>query len=218
MKFNMTKRHFVLLKEVLSIMQPFYENDLMPVFNNIGVSYEVNVCDIEKANSIVAAHHATGKVEAMATFIKDMLPKIQDAETIDKKNPNPQQEERYVRLLTVNNSERACLSHIMGLYSRLLSGQFNYIFMELDIPDELPLTAHRQKELENLRHFGLDCVNARALLVPPCKDFDWNSYLSITSSELPNKAKVAYEMSRVFARPDDFTGFVSGHSMIIGED
>lgn len=218
MKFNMTKQHFALLEEVLSVMQPFYENNLVPVFNNIGTLYEVNSSDIEKASGIVAAHHATDKVEAMATFIKDMLPKIQDAKTIDKKNPNPQKDEHYVRLLTVNNSERACLSHIMGLYSRLLSGQFNYIFMELDIPDKLPLTVQRQKELEDLQHLGLDCVNARALLVPPCKDFDWNSYLGITSSELPNKAKMAYEMSRVFARPDDFTSFVSGHSMMIGED
>lgn len=218
MKFDMTEQQFSLLKTVVEVMTSFYENDLLVVLHHIGKLYAATDADIEKSYNIIASHHATAPVWSRVAFLKELQKTIESAKAIDKKNPNPNKDDRYVWQICLHQSERMVLSEIMSLYSALTAGQFEHIFTELDIPLIDSENKERIRELHDLCWYGLDCMEARGLLVPLCADMDWTTHIGITNEELSVNSRLAYEMAHVFQQPDDFVLFVSGHSMMLAED
>lgn len=218
MKFDMTEQQFSLLKTVVEVMTSFYKNDLMPMLQHIGKLYSVADADIKKAYTIIESYHATAPVQSRVVFLNEMQKIVDDAEVIDKGNPNPNKSDKYVRRIRLHRSERMTLSEIMSCYSTLTSGQFECIFTELDIslPDNEDKS--RIKELHDLRRYGLNCKEARELIVPMCAGEDWLTHISVANEKLSVNSRLAYEMAHVFQHPDDFVLFVSGHSMMLAED
>ena len=193
---SMTKKQKECFESIFSTMESFYRNDLETLCIVIGRHYKIPDESVKNAAAIVKSlpQGVTFPVPQKADALKAIHQRWLDGGLTQK-------DERWI--FRMDDTERRLLAHVSDVYSRLLMGQLNMIFEELDIG--LPDNPHLLDFWNDARWNGAGgMLEVRNLLFPEIKDFGWNGGFGISNPKVTFFSRLAYQMGKVLLSANEF--------------
>jgi hypothetical protein len=192
----MTQKHKECFESVFRTMEAFYNGDLDTLCVVIGCHYDISDENVKLAASIISSlpegviSPVPNRAAALQAFSRRWL-------SGDLKRSGNKW------TIEIEDSERRLLAHVTDVYSRLLMGQLNMIFEELDIG--LPDNPHLLDFWHDARWSGAGgMLEARNLLFPDLKKFGWNGGYGISNPEVAFCSRLAYQMGKVLLSANEF--------------
>ena len=189
MKFWMTQRHKECFESAFRTMEPFYRNDLESLCIVIGCHYDIPDANVQQAANIMTSLPGiTSPVPAKAERIASIAKRWHEGGVVKADNEH--------WCFEISNEERVFLAHVLDTYSRLLMGQLNMIFEELDIG--LPDGSHLLDLWHDVRWNGAGGMReARNLLFPELEGCGWNGGYGISNPHVAFFSRLSYQMAKV---------------------
>lgn len=197
MIFITTKKQYDLLVKIISIMKPFYRNDLHPLFTEIGHQYGVNDDAINAACDIFGSVPVTGAVPKYIKALEEIEQDVKQGKDIDVSIGKTVNIYHYVKQIEITGDtafKRKVLIDTLDAYSRILMGQFFIIYEQLDINTD---NEDIQTAWADAKWNGTGVQEMRTLLIPQMASFGWNGSYGISSPDNRYESKLAYEMLKV---------------------
>lgn len=186
---SMTNNQKECFESMFHTMEAFYRGDLETLCVVIGCRYNLPEENVRLATAIITSlpQGIISPVTEKATALNAIYQRWMDGGLTEK---NARWE------FKVCDGERHLLAHVLDVYSRLLMGQLNMIFEELDIG--LPDNPHLLDFWSDVRWNGAGgMLEVRNLLFPEIKDFGWNGGFGISNPKVAFFGRLSYQISKV---------------------
>lgn len=202
MTVYVTEKQYKLVSNALSVMIRLYDNDMLALFLLICNDYKLNNSSAHKASELIRNMQITDKNEVMKAQCAALLFDWGQKEKLPDNG-------KYQYAIELAREQQKKLANILDTFSRITMGQLHILFEALDIPNALKNNQHAVQMYHDIYWDGLyGAKEARDILFPGIKEFGWHGGYGITSKEVSENSKLAYQMSRVLRneRPLQVTG------------
>lgn len=192
-EFVITEQHTQLMQTIMSVMEAFYGNDLLPILKEVGTAYHAQPSAAKNMAELIKSLSITYENLKMKRWVQNL--KALPYRVIT----SPSEGANLNKALCLTDIERQALIKILDTYSRVMMGQLFIIFEALDIPsNDQELEEQRLRAWHDAYWKGcMGLRDAKAQLIPETSNYGWRGGYGICNQKVSLSSRLAYEMLKI---------------------